>query len=135
MPAFLSSVVGLAIIIIAVNNGGVIAAFKDSYLHMESTMFHSNVAQCTTTKDTTTAISHCKFTYNSAGKIVNTQIINIISHGDNVRCNSAIGNGGVAYAEYSASVIVGATLFSNNSATGNGGMMHTHKQSYLDIKN
>ena len=96
----------------AVNNGGVTATFKGSYLHMDMTIFHSNVAQCNggviaTTKNTITAISHCNFTNNLAGKPINTQI----SHGDNVRCNSAIGNGGVAYAEYSASVIVGATLY------------------------
>jgi predicted outer membrane repeat protein len=124
----------------AVNDGGVIATFVGSYLHVETTMFNSNVAQCnggviTTTRNTTTAISHCIFRHNSAGKTDNTPVINIKSHGDNLKCNNAVGNGGVAYAEYSASVIVGEALFVNNSATGDGGVMYAQKQSYLDIKN
>ena len=122
---------------VAVNNGGVVATFEGSHLHMDTTMFNNNAALSNggviaTTKNTTTLINHCTFRHNSAGKIVSTPKFSIKSDGDCFKCSNA---GGVVYAEHKTLVIVNETIFINNSATGKGGVLHARKQSYLDVNN
>ena len=121
--------------------GGVVLSCENSNLHLNTVTLSNNTAirgggALASIKGTVT-IDNSNFVGNLAGNRsrVIRNVLNNIDSTDLEFCYAYGGSGGAICAEKNCTLVVTASKFVSNSATGGGGVVHLHNQCTLSVRN